>query len=467
MSVEGVSGNVEEIIIDNGAGCLTVDNSESENSSFFRMGRSKDEIMPTNDGLVNLFYKQVGATVDEHAVILNDLKSVEEWLMRTKSETVSSVDFDQLKSEDLISFNTSDSCVKSETDCNSSPPIASFINQDVAGESKANNIIQYNWEDLNLVLETDSLTDTTSSTNILSGVGLGLPSRERANQEIDTAVHRIDSFLPNVAVLNSPSKESLQNGKMQFGLGLAPLVDLENSELQPKLIPKKLPFIKIPKHCLVKGKILGRPNRDVSSYLGKHCVSLLNSPLNNNTKLVGLVPNVTKLDQCKEPFIIRKKRRSIVPSQSFLNVDGKPTIVVLPVNSIRKVSKNSLLKINQPETLVKNNKHLNNGFEVETLAQDMTTINMTHNTPKKTVPHAVVAISTDKTKDSTEIIINPGVGQAVYKGKTSYLMKSTSSLKEENKETSIISSAGGKSRPTPLALKIQGKIILLLVGSVS
>lgn len=456
MSVEGVSGNVEEIIIDNGAGCLTVDNSESVNSSFFRMGRSKDE-MPTNDGLVNLFYKQVGASVDEHAVILNDLKSVEEWLMRTKSDTVSSVDFDQLKSEDLITFNTLDSCVKSETNCNSSSPITSFISQDVAGESKANNVIQLNWEDLNLVLETDSLTDTTSSTNILSGVGL--PSNERANQESDAAVHRIDSFLPNAAVLSTPSKESLQNGKLQFGLGLAPLVDLESSEFKPKLFPKKLPFIKIPKHCLVKGKILGRPNRDVSSFMGKNCVSLLNSPLNNNTKLLGLVPNVTKLDQCKEPFIIKKKRRSIVPSQSFLNVGGKPTIVVLPVNSIRKVSKNSLLKINQPETIVKSNKHLNNGFKVETLAQH--TINMTHNTPKKTVPYAVVAISTDKTKDSTEIIINPGVGQNVYKGKTSDLMKSSSSSNEENKETSIVTTAGGKS--TPSAIKIQGKNILLSV----
>lgn len=456
MSVEGVSGNVEEIIIDNGAGCLTVDNSESVNSSFFRMGRSKDE-MPTNDGLVNLFYKQVGASVDEHAVILNDLKSVEEWLMRTKSDTVSSVDFDQLKSEDLITFNTLDSCVKSETNCNSSSPITSFISQDVAGESKANNVIQLNWEDLNLVLETDSLTDTTSSTNILSGVGL--PSNERANQESDAAVHRIDSFLPNAAVLSTPSKESLQNGKLQFGLGLAPLVDLESSEFKPKLFPKKLPFIKIPKHCLVKGKILGRPNRDVSSFMGKNCVSLLNSPLNNNTKLLGLVPNVTKLDQCKEPFIIKKKRRSIVPSQSFLNVGGKPTIVVLPVNSIRKVSKNSLLKINQPETIVKSNKHLNNGFKVETLAQH--TINMTHNTPKKTVPYAVVAISTDKTKDSTEIIINPGVGQNVYKGKTSDLMKSSSSSNEENKETSIVATAGGKS--TPSAIKIQGKKILLSV----
>lgn len=456
MSVEGVSGNVEEIIIDNGAGCLTVDNSESVNSSFFRMGRSKDE-MPTNDGLVNLFYKQVGASVDEHAVILNDLKSVEEWLMRTKSDTVSSVDFDQLKSEDLITFNTLDSCVKSETNCNSSSPITSFISQDGAGESKANNVIQLNWEDLNLVLETDSLTDTTSSTNILSGVGL--PSNERANQESDAAVHRIDSFLPNAAVLSTPSKESLQNGKLQFGLGLAPLVDLESSEFKPKLFPKKLPFIKIPKHCLVKGKILGRPNRDVSSFMGKNCVSLLNSPLNNNTKLLGLVPNVTKLDQCKEPFIIKKKRRSIVPSQSFLNVGGKPTIVVLPVNSIRKVSKNSLLKINQPETIVKSNKHLNNGFKVETLAQH--TINMTHNTPKKTVPYAVVAISTDKTKDSTEIIINPGVGQNVYKGKTSDLMKSSSSSNEENKETSIVATAGGKS--TTSAIKIQGKKILLSV----
>lgn len=454
MSVERVSGNVEEIIIDNGAGCLTVENSESVNSSFFRMGRSKDE-MPTNDGLVNLFYKQVGASVDEHAVILNDLKSVEEWLMRTKSDTVSSVDFDQLKSEDLITFNTLDSCVKSETNCKSSSPITSFISQDVAGESKANNVIQLNWEDLNLVLETDSLTDTTSSTNILSGV----PSNERDNQESDAAVHRIDSFLPNAAVLSTPSKEILQNGKLQFGLGLAPLVDLESSEFKPKLFPKKLPFIKIPKHCLVKGKILGRPNRDVSSFMGKNCVSLLNSPLNNNTKLLGLVPNVTKLDQCKEPFIIKKKRRSIVPSQSFLNVGGKPTIVVLPVNSIRKVSKNSLLKINQPETIVKSNKHLNNGFKVETLAQH--TINMTHNTPKKTVPYAVVAISTDKTKDSTEIIINPGVGQNVYKGKTSDLMKSTSSSNEENKETSIVATAGGKS--TPSAIKIQGKKILLSV----
>lgn len=450
MSVEGVSGNVEEIIIDSGAGCLTVDNSECVNSSFFRMGRSKDE-MPSNEGLVNLFYKQVGATVDEHAVILNDLKSVEEWLMRTKSDTVSSVDFDQLKSEDLITFNTLGSCDKSETDVNSSPPIASFISQDVARDSKANNVIQLNWEDLNLVLETDSLTDTTS-TNLLCGA----PSREKANQESDTAVHRIDSFLPNVPVLNSPSKESLQNGKFQFGLGLAPQVDLENSELKPKLVPKKLPFIKIPKHCLVKGKILGRPNRDVSSFMGKSCVSLLNSPLNNNTKLLGLVPNVTKLDQCKEPFIIKKKRRSIVPSQSFLNVGGKPTIVVLPVNSIRKVSKNSLLKINQPETLVKNNKQLNNGFKAETMAHH--TINMTHNTPKKTVPYAVVAISTDKTKDSTEIIINPGVGQNVYKGKTSDLMKSTSSSNEENKETSIVDSAGGKS--TPSVVKIQGKILL-------
>lgn len=454
MSVEGVSGNVEEIIIDNGAGCLTVDNSESVNSSFFRMGRSKDE-MPTNDGLVNLFYKQVGASVDEHAVILNDLKSVEEWLMRTKSDTVSSVDFDQLKSEDLITFNTLDSCVKSETNCNSSSPITSFISQDGAGESKANNVIQLNWEDL--VLETDSLTDTNSSTNILSGVGL--PSNERANQESDAAVHRIDSFLPNAAVLSTPSKESLRNGKLQFGLGLAPLVDLESSEFKPKLFPKKLPFIKIPKHCLVKGKILGRPNRDVSSFMGKNCVSLLNSPLNNNTKLLGLVPNVTKLDQCKEPFIIKKKRRSIVPSQSFLNVGGKPTIVVLPVNSIRKVSKNSLLKINQPETIQKSNKHLNNGFKVETLAQH--TINMTHNTPKKTVPYAVVAISTDKTKDSTEIIINPGVGQNVYKGKTSDLMKSSSSSNEENKETSIVATAGGKS--TTSAIKIQGKKILLSV----
>jgi hypothetical protein len=48
--------------------------------------------------------------------------------------------------------------------------------------------------------------------------------------------------------------------------------------------------------------------------------------------------------------------------------------------------------------------------------------------PKKPSSMAIIAISTDKSKNTTEIVINTPYGEQVFKGKTTDLMKATSGL---------------------------------------
>jgi hypothetical protein len=48
--------------------------------------------------------------------------------------------------------------------------------------------------------------------------------------------------------------------------------------------------------------------------------------------------------------------------------------------------------------------------------------------PKKPSSMAIIAISTDKSKNTTEIVINTPYGEHVFKGKTTDLMKATSGL---------------------------------------
>ena len=113
-----------------------------------------------------------------------------------------------------------------------------------------------------------------------------------------------------------------------------------------------------------------------------------------------------------------------------------------PNNNTETVIKNVVAPTSNPRSLLKSplkaaatlSKKPNILKKTESSRPSETTESLTETsqqekkTKKKSSSMAIIAISTDKSKNTTEIIINTPFGEQVFKGKTTDLMKATSSL---------------------------------------
>lgn len=402
---------------------VIVENDNCVNSSYIIMGHAGEDLR--TNGAANFCYTQLGETINDGSIIFNDIKSVEEWL-KSRTDLESNVDLDLSRSDDWWNFSTTE-IVTTNNDVNEIIPLPSITGV-FNNETEDANVSSVNWEDY--VLDTENCINTTS---ILSNSFLLVPTNTEQSYENDLEIHKVDGYLnsPNV-IVNSPptksnnasdicdiSRETVNKEVSCESIPINCIQPVSQINIQDNL--KKLPFVKVPKDCLARGKILGK--QAISLFVG-------DNSLYNKYKLLS--PSKTQTELSKQQSLLNKTTLSLSPTNkpNDANVKGKRAVVILPVQSANKnqIPVDSLPKAKHPRSLLKiNNTSSNHSVQSETFRKD-TIISSSKSRPSVTKsPLAVVAISTDKANDTTEIVIKTHEGENLFKGKTSDIMKATGS----------------------------------------
>uniref|UniRef100_A0A1B6LUV4 C2H2-type domain-containing protein n=1 Tax=Graphocephala atropunctata TaxID=36148 RepID=A0A1B6LUV4_9HEMI len=428
MSDKGVSDYLEEnsgeIKTRGSSNVVFIDNCDSVlNSSYMAMGHASGELV-SGDGSASVCGKQIEETIiDESSVNFKDFQCIEEWL-KVRTDLIASVDFEAAQNYDLLNFN-SDRIVTNGNESSGTilPQITNFPIVKI-GEC---NLSVENWEDF--VLEPESVKNLglVDFSNI-STVVPDKPIRSNSLSELDK-LSSIDGFLnaPNITISSSPTKlkssEILNNERQTENTSTNVCMSVPTQTLF-----KKFPSVKISKKCLMKGKILGKINISILS--GQSYLPLLDSQIQTIEPTDLNVNPVSK--NLEKSLQLKDKRQPASLVKKCLDVNGTPTMGVLPIKSV----KNSLLKVNQTRSLLKinNNKSNASALQTKTLVKKPSkSMTVLHKRPKKkeTVPVALVAISTDKSVNTTEVVIKTDEGENVYLGKTSDIMKATGSVNEQ------------------------------------
>lgn len=160
----------------------------------------------------------------------------------------------------------------------------------------------------------------------------------------------------------------------------------------------------------------------------------------NNKDILNIKKDIPSapidLSRKKQPVILTESGNPMksVPNTSTISLPVSKSIV-LPTLNPRSLLK-SPLKISN---VAKKSSILKSAGPSGSASQSKSTaVGGTHDTPqegskvaappKKPSSMAIIAISTDKSKNTTEIVINTPYGEQVFKGKTTDLMKATSGL---------------------------------------
>ncbi|RZF41564.1 hypothetical protein LSTR_LSTR000278 [Laodelphax striatellus] len=176
--------------------------------------------------------------------------------------------------------------------------------------------------------------------------------------------------------------------------------DENNIDRNDVRLPKStsaLPYIKIPKKLIRSGKILKKENYKSFGFLKAIQQTSIST---NEMEAVTFEPNTA---------IIDVGSNTNLQLFSTDEINDTSEIVMFPVDSD-----------NQNITLVSNT--MSSVDETPSVHSDL--VNMTEEKPSK----AVVAISTDKLEDRTEIVIKTEIGEEQYIGKASDILKATNSL---------------------------------------
>lgn len=429
---------------------IIVDNSVNFTNSYIIMGHPKSEAAAAES--VNVCYKEIRRSL-ESPIIFNDIKSVKDWSkIRADLSLVSSVDAESSKEEDWWSSSISEAVGNSgDNNIINLPPTLNWTLS--GGEEPC--VSNVNWE--NYVLGSDPFSNTSTASLLDLGNILLVPSASEnspgnalVSQSIDGLFNVPDNLNVDVPKTISHPRTLLEvqqeisqrtvNDKDKH-------VNINNVHGQDAFT--KLPFVKIPKHCLAKGKIL----KNIEDYL----LTSDRLIVNKNVRVVGTETET----QTKQ--LSHSRKRNLVPPNVLnkcIKINGKQNVLILPMKQAKTIQKESLLKVNHPRSLLKiNNMSKNLDVLTENFPKEVgvnSKKNATGNPISVPVPIAVVAISTNKSNDTTEIIIKTEEGENVFKGKTSDIMKATqSNCKINTNEPEISDVREAEQNPD----KINGKIV--------
>ena len=154
-----------------------------------------------------------------------------------------------------------------------------------------------------------------------------------------------------------------------------------------------------------------------------------------------------KKDIPSAPIDLSRKKQSVILTESGNPVKSVPSTSTISL----PVSKSTVLPTLNPRSLLKSPLKISNVSKKSSILKSAagpsgsasqsksTAVGGTHVDtpqevskvavpPKKPSSMAIIAISTDKSKNTTEIVINTPYGEQVFKGKTTDLMRATSGL---------------------------------------
>lgn len=164
--------------------------------------------------------------------------------------------------------------------------------------------------------------------------------------------------------------------------------------------------------------------------------------------IVDIIPKLLEVKRNEETIpSSNSAENNSASSDSIIHNKSKPQIIVCDqINQVSNVLDNtakplkpraklkSLLKTKVRTVINPSSGPGLKDQEASTRLQTTVLNNSEKNSSQKsapTPPMAIIAISTDKSKNITEIVINTPQGEQVYKGKTSDLMKATSDLRDK------------------------------------
>ncbi|XP_054278351.1 protein suppressor of hairy wing-like [Macrosteles quadrilineatus] len=440
MSLEGALNNSEqnsgEIKVGFCEDNMIVDNnSDNDNGSLVLLGYSTESVTGDMEP-ASFSCKQIGESII--------MRSVEEWFGHRTD-----LDYDSIRTDNLC-FN-SDGISESNNAGLAERTISPLV-------SNSNSIIEdgayiNSWDDL--VLDSDSgVLIAKNNPSLLSSQAKSECDLELPKAIVSDVYLNVSSRPQNVQL---PLTKICEKQSTSFGSELKLKIKHISSEntthkanerTKVKCISTSLPFIKIPRNCLMKGKILGKG--DISLLSGNRPISFLKSPTNFNSDItnasqalglsVDIIPDVnktvdttltSKFTVIDKGQLYGTKLTKIQQHHYKSNVNmGETNInVAVPVESSKpKKNKSLAIKPSNSRSILKSSVS-NKSVELPTdLATKIceTPPSETLNT-KNSNPLALVAISTNKGNDTTEIIIKTEDGENVFKGKTSDIMKATSS----------------------------------------
>ncbi|XP_039277251.1 myoneurin [Nilaparvata lugens] len=296
-------------------------------------------------------------------------------------------------------------------------------------------------------LENSKLESLDLSDRIITLSGLTSPKSDNANIETELQINSVYCLSPNQALqtqtdninasfleeLNgfhsdptskedtlgenlflqfSPLKNDCKNpnaGAVSLDLigllntGTSDEQNLSKNEVKPSNPRSALPFIKIPKKLIRSGKILKKENYKSFEFL-KAIEKISTS--SDGSEQVAFEPNAAILDV---------GTHTNLQLLSCDKINNSAEIVMFPViNEDQNVS-----LLDETTTSSVDGTQFTPSVYVR-----CDPVNVTEEKPSK----AVVAISTDKLEDRTEIVIKTEIGEEQYIGKASDILKATSSL---------------------------------------
>lgn len=478
MSTKGVSNNLNE-----NSGRIQFLNSASDNgnnNSFIYMGNSDI----SEESLVSVYCEENGAIINENALIFSDIKSVEEWLKRRTDPSIS-IDFEGSQNDDLyVSMTNSPSTNLSNLEHNIQ------IEQCSRPTTKAAKVSGPSETDRSKHRPRPNTTDLESENTItvvpklyanpcISGVGqnvLVLPEFPSAVLDNKSSAENVMGFsnFEQLTVLSSPIKSISNNNvsRLDFN-GVQEKVLLSNLQKSNSMgqvfysgANKALPLIRISKDCLIKGKLLDKSEFPQLNSKNSNLLAIGSSKHKSNQVPQTLATAKVFNQECRKPNIIKRRMPTLFSTSESATVGlvaKSNPLMALPVKPLRKVSKNSLLKINQPKTLIRS-VCIGEESPFKPYSDDTTiSVRPTHkNKPNYGIP-ITLAISTDKTDDTTEVIIKTESGENLYKGKGSDIMKATRSHAVNSfvklPGSAIILAKHRVNAPT----KVQGRLLFILM----
>lgn len=399
MSDNG-DGNVLEL----SSGELEGDSSASVK---FKCNLSSDNI-PLSMGLNTEYCNNGGTNVgnlglsllqnfDENNLFQCDISGVFEWI-RQRTDSVSSADLECMRidcneatvtTSELTSSSEDPVCVSSDLDVSSQidPTFSTTVSSGLSNQSQNDHLNSSLLDELTCLQADDQLIKTVPE----SVFQYSLPLKEITKfgslscQPKTPVKNTVDSLSKDTVGTESLSTKSIN--------------DNINSKLRILKNTNSLPFVKVPKKCILSGKIL---KKDAYSFLGKNALSTLSQQSN-----FQMIPAEVQTS-------INHEGSGSVPQTDF-------TSEPLCVNEFENAEEMQLMltedRLKSPFSDENLQTNENNAL-LQTCISD---------NQEKSGSKTVVAISTNKLEDTTEVFIKTENGEELYKGKASELLKATNS----------------------------------------
>lgn len=382
---------------------------ENSGSSKFKCNLSADNI-PLSMGLNSEYCNNGGTSgghlglnllqnFDESNLFHCDISGVFEWI-RQRTDSVSSADLEFMRidcneavvtTSELTSSSEEPVCVGEDLDGTGQldPTFSASVSNSLSNHSQNDHLNSSLLDELTCLQTDDHMKSGETESLIDDSVyHYSLPQKESGKFD-------------NLSVANSPIEHngiSVSKGTTVNENSISrKTADERKSKLKIFKSTSSLPFIKVPKKCILSGKIL---KRDAYS-LNKSLIPTLTEPLNYDAPLeiqaASINNNIEVVPQCNFTS-------ETVCDNGFEN--------------------NEEMQLMLTEDRLKS--HFPDG-SLQTTENDTSISLSTLDSQEKSGAKTVVAISTNKLEDVTEVCIKTEKGEELYKGKASELLKATNS----------------------------------------